>query len=188
MAKIELHETLGALRGKIDGWVYRKQDGQTIVAPYRAPKTRTPSAAQKEARARFQAAHAYAAEVLSDPLRRRVYQKLGAERKRPPNALLAANFLTPPEIDFIESSGYTGREGSEIRIVVFDPIAVATVTVAIRGPNGAVIESDEATSENGVWTYRARANAPATGRLQFEVTARNRANAEARQIVEARAT
>ena len=187
MAKVELPETLGALRGKIDGWVYRKQDGQTIVSSYRAPKTRTPSAAQKKARARFQAAHAYATEVLSDPLRRRVYQKLGAIHKRPPNALLASNFLTPPEIEVVETSGYTGRVGSELGIVAFDSIAVASVTVAIRGPDGALFETGEATSEHGVWSYRATANAPATGRVQVEVTVRNRAGAEARQIIEARA-
>ena len=187
MAKVELAPSLGALRGKIGRWVYRQQDGQTIVSPYRAPKKKTPSAAQKEARARFQAAHAYATQVLADPLRRRVYQKLGSLYKRPPNALLASNFLTPPEIEIIEASHYTGRAGSTLGIVVFDPIAVASVTVAVRGPNGALLESGEATSEHGVWRYLATVDAPVSGRLQVEVTARNRARAEARQIVEVRA-
>ena len=186
MAKIELPETLGALRGKIDGWVYRKQDGQTIVSSYRAPKSRTPSAAQAQARSRFRAAHAYATQVLSDPLRRRVYQKLGAIHKRPPNALLASNYLTPPEIEIVETAGYTGRVGSELGIVAFDPIAVASVTVAIRGPNGTLLESGEATSEHGVWSYRATVEAPVTGWLEAEITARNRAGAEARQIVDVR--
>jgi hypothetical protein len=69
----------------------------------------------------------------------------------------------------------------------FDPIAIASVTVAIRGPNGALLESGEATSEHGVWIYRATVDAPITGRLQVEISARNRAGAEGRQIVEVRA-
>lgn len=187
MAKVELNESLGALRGKIDGWVYRKQNGQTVVTSYTAPNTAKPSVAQKKARARFRAAHAYATEVLSDPLRRLVYQKLGAERKRPPNALLASNFLTPPRIEKIDAAAYTGRAGEAIRIVAFDAIAVCAVTVSIRPINGAVLESGEALNDHGVWSYRATANAPAGTPLRVEVTARNHARAEARQIIEHRA-
>ena len=188
MAKAELHQTLGALRGKIDNWVYRQQDGKTIVTYYRAPKPRKPSAAQKQARARFQAAHAYAAEVLSDPLRRLVYQKLGAEHRRPPNALLASNFLTPPVIEKIETSAYTGRAGEIIRIVALDPIEVTEVSVTIRpaAASGSLIESGAADHDHGVWTYRTTAKATANTALQIEVIARNRARAEAKQVVEAR--
>jgi hypothetical protein len=183
MAKVKLNETLGSLKGKIDGWVYRQQHGQTIVTRYRAPRATKQSAAQKQTRVRFQAAQAYAAEVLADPLQRLVYQKLGADRKRPPNALLVSNFLTPPVIEKIEASTYEGRAGGIIKIVAFDPIEVTAVTVAIRGSDGAQIESGDAEHEHGVWSYRTTANALAATTLQIEVTARNRARAEAKQTV-----
>lgn len=186
MAKIELNESIGALRGRIDDWVYRQQHGQTIVTPYRTPKIRKPSPAQKQARARFQAAHAYLTEVLSDPLRRLVYQKLGADRKRPPNVLLASNYLTPPVIAQIETSAYTGRVGELIRVVAFDAIAVAAVTVTLRTSDGVGIESGEAVNDHGVWSYRTKTTARAGSPLQLEVTASNHARAEARQTVEKR--
>jgi hypothetical protein len=184
MAKVELNKTVSALRGKIDDWVYRQQDGQTIVTPYREPKARTPSPAQKQARARFQAAHAYATEVLSDPLRRAVYQKIASARKRPANVLLASNFLTPPTIEVVETAAYTGRVGELIRIVAFDAIAVAAVTVAIRTSNGVPVESGEAMNDHGVWNYRTTANVVSRSSLQIEVTARNHARAEAKQVKE----
>ena len=183
MAKVKLNETVGGLRGKIDGWVYRQQDGQTIVTSYRAPRKTKQSAAQKQTRTRFQAAQAYAAEVLADPLQRLVYQKLGADRKRPSNALLIANFLTPPVIEKIETSAYQGRAGGVIRTVAFDPIEVAGVTVTIRSPDGTRIESGDAEHAHGVWSYRATAHAPAHTLLQIEVAARNRAQAESKQTV-----
>jgi hypothetical protein len=187
MAKVELNQTVAALRGKIENWVYRQQDGKTIVTPYRAPKSRKPSPAQKQARTRFQAAHAYATEVLSDPLRRLVYQKLGAERKRPPNALLASNFLTPPLLEKIDLTAYTGRAGEIIRIVAFDPIEVTAVNVTIRPATGGggPIESGAAVQDHGVWGYRATVKAPASTPLQIEVTAHNRARAEAKQVMDA---
>jgi hypothetical protein len=183
MAKVELKRELGGLRGKIDGWVYRQQAGQTIVARYQAPRKGKQSAAQKRTRTRFQAAQAYAAEVLADPLQRLVYQKLGADRKRPPNALLVSNFLTPPVIERIDASAYQGQVGGIIRIVAFDAIEVAAVAVTIRGADGSPIESGDTDREHGVWTYRATVDAPTNARLQIEVSARNRARAEATQTL-----
>jgi hypothetical protein len=183
MAKVELNRELGGLRGKIDGWVYRQQGGQTVVARYQAPRKGRQSAAQKRTRTRFQAAQAYAAEVLADPLQRLVYQKLGADRKRPPNALLVANFLTPPVIERIDAAAYHGRVGGVVKVVAFDPIEVAAVTVTIRGADGAPIESGDADHVHGVWAYRATIDAPANQLLQIEISARNRARAEAKQTV-----
>jgi hypothetical protein len=153
------------------------------VARYQAPRNGKQSVAQKRTRTRFQAAQAYAAEVLADPLQRLVYQKLGADRKRPPNALLVSNFLTPPVIERIEASAYQGRVGGIIRIVVFDPIEVTAVSVTIRGPDGSRLESGDASHEHGVWTYRATVDGPANTLLQIEVSARNRARPEAKQMV-----
>ena len=183
MAKVELNETLGGLRGKIDGWVYRKQDGQTIVACYRAARPGRQSAAQKQTRVRFRAAQAYAASVLANPLWRAVYQKLGADRKQPPNALLVANFLTPPVIDRIDLAGYRGKAGGIVRVVAFDSIEVSGVVVTIRDSRGTELESGAATPEHGVWSYHATASAPPEAELQIEVRARNRAGAEAKQSV-----
>lgn len=181
MAKIELNDHVSRVSGKIDGWVYRNLNGRVVAHAYHPPEKDEPSAAQLDHRERFRAAQAYAAEILAHPLRRAVYLKLGAERKRPINALLVSNFLTPPEIETIELADYTGRAGQRIEVLATDLVAVAGVTVEIRTKDGTVIESGPATDEHGVWTYRTTKNVPAKSDWEVEVTARNRADTAAKQ-------
>ena len=133
MAKVDLNPSIGGLSGKVDGWVYRRQNGQTVVMAHRPPKEDRPSPAQQDGRARFRAAQAYAAGILSDPLWRAVYQKLGAERKRPPHTLLISNFLTPPIIERVELNRYDGGVAHAIKVVATDAIEVVEVAINIRG-------------------------------------------------------
>lgn len=140
-------------------------------------KARRPSAAQKDQRGRFQAAQQYAASVLAHPLRRAHYQKLGAERGQPPNALLISNFLNPPAIELVDANGYSGRASQPIDIVATDSVEVTAVQVTIRDATKAVIETGAATAEHGVWTYRTTAPARRDTTCAIEVTARNRAGA-----------
>ena len=63
-----------------------------------------------------------------------------------------------------------------IRIAATDPIAVESVTVVIRGADGARIESGNADVDHGVWNYRATANVASSVLLVIEITARNRAS------------
>ncbi len=183
MAKITLNPTISSLSGKMDGWVYRQQNGQTSVMPYRAKKPARPTAAQRKNRERFRAAHTYAAEVLADPLRREMYQKLGASRNQPPNALLISNFLTPPLIERVERNGYDGRAGHELKAIVTDPIEVVDVSFQLRTPAGAILESGSAAKDHGIWIYRTKTKIPPGTDCQIEILARNRARAEGKAIV-----
>lgn len=183
MAKIELNPAIGQIRGKMDGWVYRKLHGQTVAHSYRQPGKGKPTVAQKGQRKRFQAAQAYANEVLSDPLRRMAYQKIGSAGNRSANALLVSNFLTPPTIAHVELGGYAGRAGEELKVVVHDPIEVVDVTIRVSAVEGALLESGPATHEHGVWTYRATTTIPSRTSYAIQVVARNRARAEATQTI-----
>src|SRR6476660_3556884 len=115
MAKVTLSPSLAGIRGRVDSFVYRQQNGQTVVLPHTVPKDR-PTKAQKANRNRFSEAKDYAKIVLADPLRRERYRRLAVERKCPSNALLIANFLNPPTIELVELSGFRGRTGDQIRI------------------------------------------------------------------------
>jgi hypothetical protein len=182
MAKVRLNSTLSGLSGKVDGWVFRQQDGRTIVQAHRA-SANPPSAEQQSGRDRFRAAQTYAAGVLADPFKRAVYQKLGAARKRPPNTLLISNFLTPPTLECIELGGYNGHPGHSIQVEAIDAIEVVEVMIVIRDSAGGQVESGPAAKDHGVWQYQTTATVPANLRWQLEITARNRARAEIIQIV-----
>ena len=186
MAKITLNPTVSTLSGKMDGWVYRQQNGRTSVMPHRRRKKGRATTAQRNSRERFRAAHAYASEVLADPLRREMYQKLGAARNQPPNALLISNFLTPPTIDRIEKNGYDGRAGHEIKAIVTDSIEVVDVVFHVRTTAGASLETGPAVKDHGIWVYCTTANVPAGAGWQIEITACNRARAEGKAVVAGR--
>ena len=183
MAKITLNPTVSTLSGKMDGWVYRQQNGRTTVMPHRPRDKTKPTVGQRNSRDRFRAAHAYASAVLADPLRREMYQKLGAARNQPPNALLISNFLTPPTIDRIEKNGYDGRAGHDIKVIATDAVEVVEVTVQLRTADGTMIESGSAVKDHGIWVYRTTANVPAGTSWRIEITARNRARAEAKATI-----
>lgn len=184
MAHIELSGAVGKLTGKLDGWLYRQVNGRTVVQRHRGPAREGPSAAQQNQRERFRAAQQYAAEVLAHPLRRLAYQKLGRARQRPPNALLVSNFLNPPVLEMIELNGYEGGAGHLIEIVALDAIAVAEVTVRILTAAGALVEAGRAVPDHDLWTYRTTQRVPAGTSWRVEVSARNRARAEAVATVE----
>ena len=175
MAKAILSPSLAGIRGRIDAFVYRQQNGQTVILPHTVPKDR-PSKAQKANRNRFSKAKDYAKAVLADPLRRERYRRLAVERKCPSNALLIANFLNPPTIELVELGEYRGRVGDPIRILADDPIEVVSVTVTLRAAStGKVVESGSATRDHDVWVYQCASAAENLREIRVEIAAANRA-------------
>lgn len=183
MAKAVLNPTLAGIRGRVDSFIYRQQNGQTVIAPHTVRKDR-PSRAQKQSRSRFSEAKEYAKAVLADPLRRECYRRLARERKCPSNALLIANFLTPPTIEVVALEGYQGHAGDIVRVVALDPIEVVSVTVTLRSiASGAVVESGAATRDHDVWVYRCTATVANARDVRVEIAAANRAGAQGKHTV-----
>jgi hypothetical protein len=173
MAKITLNEGLSKISGRMGKWVYRQQNGRTVIAAHR-PAEDDPSKKQLSRRDHFRLAQFYASEVLADPLRREHYRQLGRERKCPPNALLISNYLTPPTVDLIDLADVAAAKDAVIRIVASDAIEVVSVAVTIRQGDGTTFASGEAEKEHGIWLYRLETAVPA-GLLSVEVVAKNRA-------------
>ena len=179
MAKVTFDSAIAGIRGKVDRFVYREHYGRTVVMPH-VPRADKPSQAQRDHRERFQAAQAYAAAVLADPLIRDGYRQLALTRKCPPNALLVANFLNPPVIERTDFSAYQGQLGDLIRVVATDAIEVVGVTVRVHGADGALVETLPALKHHGLWICRCtRAHPAPLNGLRFVVTAQNRADAQA---------
>lgn len=176
MAKVTFNSSVAGVRGKVDRWIFREQNGTTVVVPFRQRPDK-PSATQLDRRRRFKEAQAYAAAVLSDPLKRECYRMLGAARKCPPNALLISNFLNPPTIDHVECAGLKGQPGDSVRVIASDAIEVTGVTITLRRQDGGAIESGEATRDHDLWVYRCASACSGEMPLQIEIAARNRAGA-----------
>ena len=177
MAKVKLSSSLSQLQGKVDQWVYRERGGHTQVFPYRKRVDR-PTPAQTSNRQRFRDAQTYAAAVLADPLKSLTYRQLAAERGCPPNAILVANFLNPPMIAQLDLSAYRGLAGDSIRVLAVDAIEVASVTVAVRDADAALLETGAASKDHDLWVYRSTTSAADLATTLIEVTVQNRAGAK----------
>ena len=89
--------------------------------------------------------------------------------------------MTPPVIELVDVSEYSGRAGERIQVVATDAIEVVEVTIRIRRIAGELVEFGSAVKDHGVWRYRATATVPAGAGWHIDVAARNRAKAEVTQ-------
>lgn len=162
MAPASRSSNLGQLSGRVDDWVYRRVNGQTVVS--RRPQARgkiAATAAQATQRDKFSAAIAYAKRILNDPWHLRTYQVLARAQNRRFDKLLVSDFLTPPTVEEIDVSDYQRVPGSRLTILAHDDVEVVSVRVTIRTAEGTLIEEGAAQKEHEIWRYRATATAPA---------------------------
>jgi hypothetical protein len=189
MAKVHGMKTL-PISGRLDGVVYRRTREGVVAARQprkdlsKSRKKKVISAEQQTQRDRFKRANGYVRRVLSDPLARRAYEKLGDERNRRFDRLIASDYLTPPEIEHVELSAYHGKPGDLIRVLAFDDVEVVSVKVEISTAAKVLLEQGVATKEQGVWNYKATSNTGAHDYLVIKVTAEDRpANCTTRSVM-----
>jgi len=174
MAKATFNSTLDGVSGRVDDWVFRRVKDKTVIARRPEASRRRPTKAQIAQRDRFRLAGEYAARILADPWQRRVYDAIAAERNRRADKLVMSDFLTPPEVELIELSGYHRRPGDVIRVIATDDVAVVSVRVKIESASGTKIEEGAANEVHGVWIYTATAAAPAGASLRITAIATDR--------------
>ncbi len=140
MAKSQNNVLTHGLSGKIGNMlVFSQRGGKTIVGtvPRRSDKV---SEAQKEQRRRFQQAVLYATAAQQQP----EYAEAAAQQGKTPYIVAVADFLKAPDVERIDLSGYTGKVGDPIRIVVTDDFAVKSVAVRITNADGSLVEEGAA--------------------------------------------
>lgn len=176
MAKIVLNSALRQIAGEIDGYVYKKFQGRSILAKKPVFAHRVWTASHREGHDRFREANAYARAVYADPRQKAFYVKLARKRKAwRAYALATADYLNPPEIRRIDVSNYRGCPGDRIGIDAWDDGEVTRVEVRLRTPAGRVVEEGLAgPGYNGGWDYQLVHAQPAGVERELEVVAVDR--------------
>jgi hypothetical protein len=173
MAKAILSSALAALRGRLDGMVFRERAGQIVVAPRprRTPRVGTP--AQLAVRERFSRAAAFGRSVMADPALRAIYAGDPANERR---CYLAAmtDALRAPVIDALETTAFRGAIGDPIVIRARDDHAVITVRVAVKDATGVVLEQGPASAADGAWRYEMTRSVAAGSTVTVAATAMDR--------------
>jgi len=171
VAKTILNTALGRLRGRIDGWVYRNQNGALVVAKRPDFSSVVPSPSQVAIRDRFLRAAAYGRRALTEPALRAIYSRDGGSR-----IYLRAmtDALTAPRIEAIDTATYTGGAGQPIVIRAGDDFEVTAVSVVLRDDTGTALESGAATLTDGAWVYSPTTSVVAGTTVTVEATAADR--------------
>ena len=174
MANIDLNTGINGIRGHINGWVYRRVNGQTILAPMPAPSSKPASPSQIAQRESFANAASWARSVLADILTRPIYAAVSLEQKKPIFSVAIGDFFNPPRITFINPAAYHGHVGEKIKVLATDDVEVMSVRVALRETSGALIEQGNAVKSGEDWLYTATTLVALGHPIKIEATAVDR--------------
>lgn len=144
-------------RGKFgDQMIYRNRDGMSIMAKPPKRSMKPPAESQLIVRRKFKLATRWAKQALQDPNTLAEY-KARASGMKTPYILAVTNYLRPPQVYEIISSGYTGESGSRINVVVTDDFRVTGVRVKITDAAGILIEQGSCLENlpEDCWVYTA---------------------------------
>ncbi len=175
MAKVKLNPVMEKMSGKIGDLVFRRYEGEVVVARKADTSGIIPTPVQVAHRERFRLAAVYAKASLSDEVLKVVYEAAAKEKSKPAFALAVGDFLNAPMIDAIDLAAYTGKAGEKIVIRASDDIDVVNVTVAIRNAEAGAFEQGTAVFEQGSWRYTTQITlGTASGSFAVDVTAVDR--------------
>lgn len=173
MAKTKSLLTAG-LRGTVGGTlVFRRLNGETVVAAAPVPSSKQPSEGQVMQRERFRLASLYAKRAFNDP-ELRVEYELAAKMKKLPSARAAAiaDYFRSPEI--LNAKISTDQSGVlMVEAVVVDYLRVKSVTISVNAPDGSVLESGNGVLgiDNQTWTYQVQNSANLVSETRFDIAA-----------------
>lgn len=177
MSKIINNPLLKGASGMLGGViVYRELNGRMIMSN-RPRRTGESTAAQEAVRARFARAAQYARAKMGDPVSRAEYEA-GISATKPSAYIVAiTDYLRAPVVHEIDRSRYEGQVGDPLIVFASDDFKVASVQVAIIGPDGSPLESGDAAlqPETLTWLYNATVANDALAGTRIVATARDNA-------------
>ena len=111
---------------------------------------------QLQVRRKFKVASHWAKEALRDPATLASYTAMASGMKSP-YVMAITNYLCPPEVTQIITTGYSGNTGETISVVVSGKFPVTGVRVKIKDPSGDDIEQGPCTEDLSAdcWVYTA---------------------------------
>jgi hypothetical protein len=150
MAKVDKNIIIQGLSGSLGDQlvIQTGRGGQTIIRSKPRPSTQPPSAAQLEARQKFQDATAYAKGAKDHP----VYAEKAAGTTKTPYNVAVADWFHPPEVVEIDLEAWNGAVGEILRARVRDDVQVNSVHFLIAQEDGNLVEAGPGIlAEDGLW-------------------------------------
>ena len=161
------------LRGSIGKTLtFRQRARRTFVSKYRNPTTIPATEKLQSVRLKFASCIAYAKSAVKNPKTRAMYQAAIKGGQTAFN-VATSDALNPPEITFIDKSGYQGNIGDILLVKAKDDFMVSEVSVSVLNALGDLIEQGNAVGEpnKGDWIYIAIKPNPEYANSVITVTA-----------------
>jgi hypothetical protein len=150
MPKVGLYSLLNDTRGKMSQFVCRRFRGRTIIQ--RAPVFTQPwSDAQKQTRATFSGASAYARCVAANPTLRDRYKARADRHRLTYRHMAIRDYFHPPEVTGLVVGTYTAANGGLLIAHATDDFEVARVIFALYDAGGTLLHESAARPVNGDW-------------------------------------
>ncbi|MEI6682442.1 MAG: hypothetical protein WCO44_07430 [Bacteroidota bacterium] len=150
--------------------VFRNRGDMSIISKPQKKSLKSASESQLQVRHKFKIASRWAKEALQDPATLASYTAMASGMKSP-YVIAVTNYLCPPEIKQIITSGYTGNTGDTIRVVVAGDFMVTGVHVRIKDASGGDIEQGPCTEDLSADCWVFTADKTITGIKGLTVTA-----------------
>ncbi len=144
-------------KGKFgDQVVFRNRGELSIMAKPPKKSLTSASDAQLLVRRRFKVASRWAKQALQDPATLATYTAMASGMKSP-YVMAVTNYLCPPEVREIVTSGYKGNPGNTISVVATDDFRVTGVNIKITDAYGILIEQGSCTEDLSAdcWVFTA---------------------------------
>lgn len=169
MAKLTLNSALNAMRGTVDGLVYKTINGRTFLTKRAVFRNRQWSGRQRTWHERWAEAAKYAKAVWADPEAKAFYVALARRRKAwRAFSLAMGDAMNAPEVTALELLPASGGAAA-VRVEASDDVGVVRVEVLIRGPEGTVVERAEAQRRNDMrWWHDLRSGGGKTTPVEVE--------------------
>jgi hypothetical protein len=156
MAQVKDNIVTEGFSGKLANKIVFRQVGNRTIVAKRPRRSEIISEDQAAHRQRFKSAAAYARAKMQYPAEKAAYAEL-AKRYELTSAFAAAvgDYLTPPDIDTINTEGYSGQVGDVILITSTNSPKIASLQVSIIQPGGDVLETGAAvfSPADAAWKY-----------------------------------
>jgi hypothetical protein len=150
-------QLLGVINKLLGNGVYfRTVKGQLQIVKKSEKRKRKRSAKQLQSQLKFRGAAMYARAQISIPEFKALYQTGITEKKTTAYQVALTDYMTPPQVKFIDPS-YHGVVGESIIIEAVDDFSVTKVEVMIEDGDGTIIEKGEAKvvdSKAHLWGYK----------------------------------
>lgn len=143
MAHADIDTALGAIHGKLDGFVYRTYRGRTFIC--KKPEFAGPRApGQLETQATFAEGSAFADLVKADPELRAFYGAAGKRRRNNYRQMAISDYFSVPEIVRFDATDYSPATGGPLKVSALEKVEVARVHVALLAADGTCVLEGEA--------------------------------------------